>query len=117
MAQIGHKDVCRLDIAMNDSLCVRRSQPVGNFNSKRQQSLGLQRAPRNVLLERFAVQKLHDDERSSVVLSNVINGADVRMVQRRSGFSLAPEALQRMSIPRKFVRQKLQGYKAFQAGI
>jgi len=53
MAQIGHKDVCRLDIAVNDSLGVRRSQPIGNSIPSASRVSVSSAPPRNVLLERF----------------------------------------------------------------
>jgi hypothetical protein len=43
--------------------------------------------------QREAVQKLHGDERPAIFFSNVVDGADVRVVQSGSCFSLPAKAL------------------------
>ena len=46
------------------------------------------------LLQRLALQQLHGNERVAVGFVNVIDCADVRMIQRRGGASFAFETLQ-----------------------
>ncbi len=43
------------------------------------------------MLQRHAVQKLHGDERLAVLLADLVDGADVGMVQRGRGLRLALE--------------------------
>ena len=38
---IGNEDVCRLDVAMDDSLLMRRVQAVGDLNGQIQQMIDL----------------------------------------------------------------------------
>ena len=50
------------------------------------------------LLERLPLQEFHRNERLSFVLSDFINRADVRMVERRGGARFAPEAFEGLGI-------------------
>ena len=59
-----------------------------------------------------AIEKFHGDECLPVLLANVVNRADIWMVQCRCGFGLAPEARQCLRIACHFVGKKLQGYEA-----
>jgi len=77
----------------------------------------LHRAALDTVLQGLAFQVLHDDEGLSFMLTNVVDGADVGMVQCRrcSGFPLEP--LQCLLVLGVFLRQKLQGHIATQAGV
>jgi len=50
--------------------------------------------PTQPLLEGLPFEQLHGDERLAFVFINVVDGADVGMIQRRRGARLALEALQ-----------------------
>ena len=63
--------------------------------------LDLQRPPRDAVLQRHAIQKLHGDERLAVLLADFVDGADVGMVQGRSGSSFALEAVQGLRVLRR----------------
>jgi hypothetical protein len=71
----------------------------------------------NKILERYAVEKLHGDKRFSVMLANVVNGANVGMVQRGSRLCLALKAGQRLGIAGHLVGQELQGHETVQAAV
>ena len=86
---------------MHDAFGVRRLQRVGNLDGQRQQSFHLQRTSPDPLPQRHAIQKLHGDEGSSFVLADLVNRADVGMIQRRRRPRFAPEALQRQRFPRR----------------
>src|ERR1700757_793119 len=64
------------------------------------------------MFQRRAVQKLHHEKGLAALLANVVNRADIRMVQRRRCLRLATEPLQRLPILRQILRQKLQRDKA-----
>jgi hypothetical protein len=51
------------------------------------------------------------------VLVNIVDGADVRMVQRGSGARLALEALHRLPVLRVFLRQEFQRHVAAELGV
>ena len=73
--------------------------------------------PGDAVLERLAIQKLHGDERLAVVLADLVDRADVRMVQRRRGTRFAPEAFQRLRVAGHFLGQELQGHEAAKVGV
>ena len=72
----------------------------------------LHRPARDPVLQRQAIQKLHGDERLAVVLADLVNRADVGMVQRRGRLRFAPEALQRLRVLGHIIGQELQSDKA-----
>src|SRR5512136_2438210 len=51
------------------------------------------------------------------MLVDVVDGADVWVIERRGGLGLSLEALQRLAVPRQRVGQKLQGDRAFEPGV
>ena len=102
---------------MNDALAVRRVQRVGHFGREVEQQLVLHRTPADAMLQRHPVEKLHHHEDAAVFFANVVNGADVGMIQRRSRARLAAESLQRSRIARHIVRQKLERDKAPQPRV
>ena len=79
--------------------------------ASRQQRFHLQRTPSDPLPQRHAIQKLHGDEGSPVVLADFVNRADVGMVQRRRRPRLAPKALQRQRFARRIFGQELQRHQ------
>ena len=60
-------------------------------------------------------EELHRDEGLPVILIDVVDGADVGMVQRGGGPSFAPEAFQRLRIVSELFGQKLESDEAAQA--
>src|SRR5947208_3347657 len=79
--------------------------------------LGLQRPPRDAVLQRLAFKELHDDEGTAVLLADVMNRADVRVIQGGSGSSLAPETIQGLRVASELVRQKLESDEALEPGV
>src|SRR5216683_5546772 len=64
------------------------------------------------MLQCHAIKKLHGDEGAAVLLADVVNGADVGMIQGRRGLRLTPEASQRLGVFGDIIRKKLQGDEA-----
>src|SRR5882724_2730738 len=100
MPAFGDENVRRLYVAVDDGLRVRGIEAVGDFNRERKQSIVFQRLAADQVLEGEAVQKFHGDEHAIAVLANLVDGADVGMVQRGSGTGLAAKSLQRLRIAR-----------------
>src|SRR5262244_3866962 len=117
MASFGDEDICGLDISVDDALGVRSIQRVGNFDSSTKKLLQFHGATRDGVLEGFALQILHGDEAPSILLANFVDGADVRMVHRRSGTSLASETFKSLWGIRQVFGQELQGDKATKFGV
>jgi hypothetical protein len=96
------ENVCGLEIAVDDPRRVRRGQPLGNLRRDVQQRLGAGDTP-----ERHAVHELHDE----VVRPDVVQLADMRVVQRSDGPRLAVEAFREL-----FLRD-LDGNGSVEPGI
>ena len=117
MLSPSHENIRRLDVPMNDAAGVRSVERVGNLDAERQERVELHRAAGDQVLERRTVEELHDEEGASPVFIDVVDGADVGMIQGRGCFSLAAEALQRLAILGQVLRKKLEGDKASEASV
>ena len=118
VAALGDEDVRGLDVAMDDSLGVRGVEGVGDLDGERRAGCRVPAADRRSGASAWhAIEILHGDEGFAVLLADVVNGADVGMVERGSGLRLALEAGQRLRIAGDFVGQELQGHEAVQARV
>ena len=63
------------------------------------------------------IEKLHHDEGAAIFLADVVNGADVGVIESGSGLRLALKTAQGLRIAGNFVGQKLEGNETMQAGI
>ena len=97
---------------MHDAFRVRGIERIGYFDRQLQQPLILQRAAGNHMLQRDPIQVLHGDEPEAVVVRDLVDGADVGMVQGGGGPGFAPKAFQRLRIFRHFIGQELEGNEA-----
>jgi hypothetical protein len=65
----------------------------------------------------LSVQVFHDDESLAVLLVDLVDGADIGMVEGGSGSCFAPEALQRLMVFGYVVRKELERDKAAQFDV
>ena len=79
---------------MDDPLRVGSIQRVGNLDAQAEQQLRIQRPAADAMLERLALQEFHGDKCAAALFTDVVNRADIRMVESRGSFRLAPESLQ-----------------------
>jgi hypothetical protein len=86
---LGHKNIGRLDVAMDNAFGVRGIQGVGTFRRHTKELIKFHRTSGNDVFQRSAVEKLHGDKRAAVVFTDVMNRADVRMIEGRRGLRLA----------------------------
>jgi hypothetical protein len=92
-------------VCFGESLRDLRGNPNGLFD--------LQRPALNLLLERFTLIEGHYDENLAVIcLADVVDIADVRVVERGGCFSLVDESLPCFGISRELGREELQGNRA-----
>src|SRR5579864_8282275 len=64
------------------------------------------------MLERAAIEKFHGDERLAVFFSDVVNCADIWVVESRGSLGLTAEAGQILRVFGDIVRQEFQGHEA-----
>src|SRR5271166_7029360 len=102
---------------MNNSCGVRYVEPLRDVDGNREQIFNIEWTAGDAMLQRLPVEELHRDKRFSIHLSNVVNGADVGVVQRRCGLGLALKAGQRLRIAAQFLGEKLQSHEPVQAGV
>ena len=91
-ARLREHDVAGLQIPMNDPSPVRLVQPVRDLNPILQGLLELQRSFLEPFGQRVALDVLHHDEVDTVLLTHIVEGADVRVVQLRDRLGFAIEA-------------------------
>jgi hypothetical protein len=82
MSAFGDKDIRGFNVAVHDSRRVRSLQRIRDLGGHRQQNVQFHRTPRNAMLERHAVQKLHGNKSQAILFANVVDRTDVRVVQR-----------------------------------
>ena len=90
---------------------VRGVQRVGDLDAHVEQRVEAQRTRGEPILQRRPLQILHDDERSPVLLADVVDRADVRVVQRRRRLRFAREPAQRLGIPRELFGDELERHE------
>ena len=66
---------------MNDALLVRRGQGIGDLHRQIQEPLRRKRPSADLVFERSSLEMLHNDERAAFVLADVVDRADVGMIQ------------------------------------
>jgi hypothetical protein len=117
LTTLGDEDIGGLDVAVNDAFRVRGIQSVGNLDSEGENQVRLHRAIADAVLQRHAVQKLHGDEGSPVRLVDLVDSADVRVVQRRRSLGFALESAESLRVVGEFVGKKLQSDVATQLQV
>ena len=114
VSAIGHENVCRLDVPVHDPLRVGGVERVGNLRAQFQHRIDGQRLSADSMLQRLPFQKFHGQERLALSFLDVVNRADVRVVERRGGARFSLEPLQRLPVFCEVLRQKLQRHPSTQ---
>jgi hypothetical protein len=114
VAAFSHEDIGRLDVAMDNAFSVRGVESVGDFNPQVQEAFQREGLAFQAVLQRVAIQELHGDEGLFVLTADVVNGADVGMIQARGGLGLPPKSLQRTPGLSCVARQELERNQSMQ---
>ena len=88
------QDVGRFEVPVNHPCCMSGVERMSDLQPDDDCALDRQRAFRELVGECLPFEKLHDQERDAVLLANVMQRADVRMIQAGDRASLAPQALE-----------------------
>ena len=89
-------DVRQLDVAMDDPFYMGGLQTVDYLDGQFQQFVRLHRFSRDVAPQVLAFQELHHDEGLSLELVDIVDHADIRMIQRGGCTNLTPEVCDRL---------------------
>ena len=95
---------------MDDALLMRCLQSIHNLQSQVHQIIGREAGSFltcKTVPEGLSLQQLHNDEGLPLVLFNLVDRADVGVVQRGRGAGFALETLQRLGTVRQLLRQEL----------
>ena len=117
MAPFGDEDICGLDVSVDDAFGMGSVQSIGNFDSRTEQVFKLHRPTRDGVFQCFALQTFHRDEAPAVMLADFVDGANVRMIQRRSGTSLSAEPFKGLRVSRQFIGQEFEGDEAAEFSV
>jgi hypothetical protein len=69
------------------------------------------------VFQRHAFEKFHGDEGVAFLFANVMDGADVGMIESRGGLSFTLEAGEGVRIPSNIRREEFQGDEAVEANV
>ena len=114
-AGLVEQQVLRLDVAVDDAPVMRELQRVAQRRHDGQRLLRREFPRAQQMAQVHAVHKFHEQVIKSARLAEVVNGDDVRMVQRRQRLRLACEALGKLRIAHPLGREQFQRDEAVQA--
>ena len=104
----GDEDIRWLDVAVHDALFVRCFESLGDVYRDFEHAIDRKRAFLKQLFQRFAIQELHRDEGTATFFGDLVDGANVGMVQRGSCACFTPKALENRAIVGEAIRQELK---------
>src|SRR4029077_14253915 len=112
LTSIGHEDVCWLDVPVNDTFRMSCVECISDLDAQIEHSFDLQRLAGDPVLERLALQHFHGNKASSIRFVNLVNRADVWVIQCGCSSGLALETVEGLGIVGEFVGKELQGDEA-----
>ena len=100
--------VVGLDVAMHDRRGMRGRKRRRGLDRDVEDLAKRQRAAREPLAQRLALDELRDEEPRAVVIADLVDGEDVRMIERRSGARFVQEAAHPLRIAGELRPQHLE---------
>jgi len=93
---------------MDDAFGVSRIDGIADLDSEIENPLNRERLTMDVLAESLAIDELHGDEGDIVLLADVVDGADARMVESGRGVRFAAKAFQSLRVLSHAIGQEFQ---------
>ena len=113
----GDEHVFRLQVAVDDSAVVRCREPAGDLQRLIDGPPWCDRAGRQALAQRVALEQLRDGIDDVVRRAEFVDREDVRVRERGDCLGFALEARQRLRIPREQVGQQLDRHVAIEPRV
>ena len=98
-ARLCEHDVAGLDIAMDDALPMGLIEGIGDFDGVLNGLFDRKGSFLQAHFERLAFEVLHDEKGHAILLADVVEGADVRMLERGNRPRLALEPFLELWMP------------------
>ena len=102
---------------MNNVFAMSRVERIGNLDAVLQNEFGLEGMIADLIGERLAHQQFHHDKLLAIMFFDLIDGADVGMVEGGGRAGLAQEARRNFRAALETIGQHLDGDAASQAQI
>ena len=102
---------------MDDALPVGRLERVRDLNTKAEHLAERQHTPHETRRQRLSFEQFEHEIVGVVLAADVVQPADVRVIQRRDGFGLACEACPEVGVGGQRWREDLHGNAAVQARV
>ena len=112
-----HHDVRGLQVAMHDLLLMGRIDRFGDLDPEHEQLAQPKRPLLEPLLQSLALDVLHGDEGFPFDLANLVDLADVGMIQRRRQLGFSQESFACDRVLFESLRQELDGHFAVQGRV
>src|SRR6185436_2459871 len=103
--------------AMDDAMAMRGVERRGDLDGAPDRLVRWQRAFGNSIRERLALEARHHEEVRPLVLADVVQGADVGVIESADRLGLALEALAAIGIGCRFIRQDLDRDGAIEPAV
>src|SRR5262249_45898318 len=90
---------------------------IGNLDAEVEHGFEVERLPCDLVLQGRPVEEFHNDERLSVRPAEVMDRANVRMVQSGGSAGFTTEAFQCLWVVRHVIGQEFEGDKTTKIGV
>ena len=108
MAPFVEQDVPRLKVAVQDSARMNVRQSAGDLGCEPQQPFGVERFPTDSMAQRDAVEKFHRHKGAALFLADIVQGANIRVIERRRRLRFTAKTGKRLRIGSYFGGKKLE---------
>src|SRR5216684_6252264 len=96
LAARSNENVGGLDVAMDDIGAVCRIQRVSNLDTQFEHLVHFEPLPGDAVPERLTLEQLHGNERLALMLLDLIDRRDIRVIEGGSSACLTLEAFERL---------------------
>jgi hypothetical protein len=117
LAVPGDENIGRLDVAVDDAFGMGSVECVGNLDAEFQHEVDGQRFAVDAVFEGLALEIFHGQKRAAIFFADVVDGADVGVVQGRGGTGFAAEPIQNGEMAADLIGQKLERNETAEARV